>query len=170
MWCDLRNADAYAAGHIPNSVNIAIRGRLETWSGTMVPWGSRMVLVGNKEQLKEGILRLHRIGYTPEIITLEQWKKAECRLRQSTRNAFALYELMQKGDAPLIVDVRLPTEWMALKIGTVLNLPLNHPGGIVRKTGPGGAFGVVCNSAYRSSMAVGSWNERDLNRSKPQGR
>ena len=25
-----------------------------------------------------------------------------------------------------IVDVRLPSEWMAFKIGTVLNLPLNQ--------------------------------------------
>ena len=153
---DLRNADAYAAGHIPNSVNIALRGRLETWAGTMVPWGSRMVLVGSKEQLKEGILRLHRIGYTPEIITLEQWKKAGMPVTVSQPvTPSALYELMQKGSAPLIVDVRLPTEWMALKIGTVLNLPLNHLAELSGKLDPEAPLVVVCNSAYRSSMAVG---------------
>ena len=148
---DLRNADAYAAGHIPNSVNIALRGRLETWTGTMVPWGSRMVLVGSKEQLKEGLLRLHRIGYTPEIITLEQWKKAGMPVTVSQPiTPFALHEMMRKGDAPLIVDVRLPTEWMALKIGTVLNLPLNHLAELSGKLDPEAPVVVVCNSAYRS--------------------
>ena len=36
----------YAAGHIPGSVNIALRGRLETWTGIMVPWESTLVVVG----------------------------------------------------------------------------------------------------------------------------
>jgi hydroxyacylglutathione hydrolase len=153
---DLRSADAYAAGHIPNSVNIALRGRLETWVGTMVPWGSRMVLVGSNEQLREGLLRLHRIGYTPEVITLEQWKKAGMPVTVSQPiTSKALHELMLKGDAPLIVDVRLPAEWMALKIGTVLNLPLNHLAELSGKLDPKEPVVVVCNSAYRSSMAVG---------------
>ena len=63
--------------------------------------------------------------------------------------------MMLKGDAPLIVDVRLPTEWMALKIGTVLNLPLNHLAELSGKLDPEEPVVVVCNSAYRSSMAVG---------------
>ncbi|MCP4575018.1 MAG: MBL fold metallo-hydrolase [Deltaproteobacteria bacterium] len=153
---DLRSADAYAAGHIPNSVNIALRGRLETWVGIMVPWGSRMVLVGSKEQLKEGLLRLHRIGYTPEIITLAEWQKTRMPVTVSQPiTPKALHELMLKGDAPLIVDVRLPAEWMALKIGTVLNLPLNHLAELSGKLDPEMTVVVVCNSAYRSSMAVG---------------
>jgi hydroxyacylglutathione hydrolase len=153
---DLRNADAYAAGHIPNSVNIALRGRLETWVGTMVPWGTRVVLVGSKKQLKEGLLRLHRIGYAPEIITFEAWRKAGMPVTVSQPIApSALYDMMQNGEAPLIVDVRLPTEWMALKIGTVLNLPLNHLSDLSRKLDPKAPVVVVCNSAYRSSMAVG---------------
>ncbi|EFK11856.1 metallo-beta-lactamase domain protein [delta proteobacterium NaphS2] len=153
---DLRDADAYAAGHIPNSVNIALRGRLETWVGTMVPWGSKIVLVGSKEQLKEGLLRLHRIGYTPEIMSLKQWKEAKMPITVSQPiTPSALHAMMQKGDAPLIVDVRLPNEWMALKIGTVLNLPLNHLSEQSQKLDPAAPVVVVCNSAYRSSMAVG---------------
>ena len=38
---DLRDAESFAAGHIPNAVNIGLRGRLETWVGIMVPWGSK---------------------------------------------------------------------------------------------------------------------------------
>ena len=44
---------------------------------------------------------------------------------------------------------------MALKIGTVLNLPLNHLAELSGKLDPEAPVVVVCNSAYRSSMAVG---------------
>jgi rhodanese-related sulfurtransferase len=66
-----------------------------------------------------------------------------------------LYELMQKGESPVIVDVRLPNEWMALRIGTVVNLPLNHLSELATKLDPNQPVVTVCNSAYRSSMAAG---------------
>jgi len=153
---DLRDADKYAAGHIPNSVNIALRGKLEKWVGIMVPWGSKLVLVGNREELEEGLFRLNRIGYNPEIITMKTWNNAGRPVRVSNPIApKELYSMMQKGEAPLIVDVRLPSEWMGLRIGTVLNLPLSHLSEQSDKLDPEQPVVTVCNSAYRSSMAVG---------------
>jgi glyoxylase-like metal-dependent hydrolase (beta-lactamase superfamily II) len=55
---DLRDSKAFAAGHIPNSVNIALRGRFETWTGIMVPWGSNMVVSGAADELKEALSTL----------------------------------------------------------------------------------------------------------------
>jgi len=153
---DLRDADKYAAGHIPNSVNIALRGKLENWVGTMVPWGSKLVLIGDKKELGEALFRLNRIGYSPEIITMETWKNAGRPVRVSNPiSPKELYAMMQKGEAPVIVDVRLPPEWMGLRIGTVLNLPLNHLSEQSNKLDPDQPVVTVCNSAYRSSMAVG---------------
>ena len=62
---------------------------------------------------------------------------------------------MQNGEAPLIVDVRLPTEWMASRIGNVLNLPLTHLAELSSKLEPDEPVTLVCNSAYRSSMGTG---------------
>jgi len=65
-----------------------------------------------------------------------------------------LYQQMQAGTAPIIVDVRLPTEWMGLRIGNVLNIPLNKlfaDGSRLSKDMP---VLTVCNSAYRSSMGA----------------
>jgi rhodanese-related sulfurtransferase len=59
---------------------------------------------------------------------------------------------MQVGTAPIIVDVRLPSEWMALRIGNILNIPINKlfvDGKRLAKNMP---VLTVCNSAYRSSM------------------
>ncbi|MBW1782616.1 MAG: MBL fold metallo-hydrolase [Deltaproteobacteria bacterium] len=153
---DLRDADAYASGHIPNSVNIALRGRFETWVGIMVPWDANLILVGDKAELKEALFRLHRVGYTPGIISMDTWKNAGMPLKESNPiTPEELYRLMQEGKAPVIVDVRLPAEWMALRIGTVLNLPLNHLSELSSQLDPDEPVVTVCNSAYRSSMAAG---------------
>ena len=79
---DVRDAKSYAEGHIPNSVNIAARGRFETWIGTMVPWGSKLVLVGDADLLKEARYRLNRVGYKAATVTLESWKKAKLPSRR----------------------------------------------------------------------------------------
>lgn len=153
---DLREAESYASGHIPNSVNIAARGRLETWVGTMVPWSSKLILAGDMDLLKEARHRLYRVGYQGDIITLESWKTANRPVKKGNPiSPRDLYALMQKGEAPLVIDVRLPAEWMALRIGTVLNLPLSHLAELSSKLDPEQPVVVVCNSAYRSSMGAG---------------
>jgi glyoxylase-like metal-dependent hydrolase (beta-lactamase superfamily II)/rhodanese-related sulfurtransferase len=153
---DVRDATAYAGGHIPNAVNIAARGRLENWVGTMVPWDSKLVLVGDTDLLKEATHRLHRVGYKADTLTMDSWKDAHLPFKKGDPvSPKVLYDQMQKGEAPLVVDVRLPAEWMALRIGTVLNLPLNRLAELSSKLDPQQPVAVVCNSAYRSSMATG---------------
>ncbi len=153
---DVRNASAYSAGHIPNAINIAVRGRFETWTGVMIPWGEKLVLCGETQALKESLFRLHRIGYRADIIRPDNWKKANLPVNVTPAvPARELYDLMQKGQAPVIVDVRLPTEWMGMKIGTVLNLPLNQLAALSGRLDPSEPVVTVCNSAFRSSLAVG---------------
>jgi glyoxylase-like metal-dependent hydrolase (beta-lactamase superfamily II)/rhodanese-related sulfurtransferase len=153
---DVRGADEYAAGHIPNSVNIALRGRFETWTGIMVPWDAKVVLTGSVEQIQEALYRLHRVGYRPQCLAFDAWKQAGLPL---TRNEMItpreLHAQMQTPDSPIVVDVRLPSEWMALRIGTVVNLPLSELSGKAGKLDRSQRIVAVCNSAYRSSLAVG---------------
>ncbi len=153
---DVRDAKEYAKGHIQNSVNIGVRGRFENWVGTIVPWGSKLVLFGAEPELKESVFRLHRIGYKAEVLRSEAWTKAKLPLMVNEPiTPKELHELMEKGEAPLIVDVRLPAEWMALKIGTVLNLPLTSLAERSVLLDPQAPIVTVCNSAYRSSLAAG---------------
>jgi len=154
---DLRSPRQYAASHLPNSVNIGLRGRLETWVGIMVPWGVTPVLVGSKAELQEAVQRLPRIGYSARVITWEAWEKSGLPVAQSELIPPAeLFARMQTPDSPVIVDVRLPNEWMGLRIGTVVNLPLNRLAELAAgKLDPTQPTVTVCNSAYRSSLAVG---------------
>jgi len=155
---DLRDAKSFAAGHIPNSVNIALRGRLETWVGIMVPWGSRTVLCGSVEEMKEAVYRLHRVGYDiAGAVTIDAWVAAKQPvLSNEPIQPQVLYQRMKDGTAPVIVDVRLPSEWMGLRIGNVVNLPLNMLSELApTKLDPQEPVVTVCNSAYRSSMGIG---------------
>jgi len=153
---DIRDSKTFAAGHIPNSVNIGLRGRFETWTGIMVPWGSNMVVCGTADQLNEAAHRLHRIGYTAKVLDFEQWTKAGMQLLTNKLvSPQELYARMQANASPMIVDVRLPNEWMGLRIGTVLNLPLNKLSDLSAKLDVSQPVVAVCNSAYRSSMAIG---------------
>lgn len=153
---DLRDAAQYAAGHIPNAVNIGVRGRLETWVGIMVPWGAPLVLCGSEEEIAEAGRRLHRVGYQASGINLDHWMKANLPVVKSGMIAPAdLHAQMQRGQGPVVVDVRLPAEWMGIRIGMVVNLPLNQLAELASKLDPSERVVTVCNSAYRSNMAVG---------------
>ena len=153
---DVRAAKEYADGHIPNSVNIAVRGRFETWTGIIVPWDAALILTGSEQELQEAVSRLHRVGYTARCIVFEKWQAAGLPVaRSSMIEPKDLYALMQKGEAPVLVDVRLPSEWMGVRIGAVVNFPLNQLDVLSQKLDPTQPVIAVCNSAYRSSMAVG---------------
>lgn len=157
---DIRDAGVYAAEHILNSVNIGLRGRLETWVGIMVPWNTqasgKLVLVGSKQELQEALLRLHRIGYSASVLTMETWKAGNLPTKKVEFIKPAdLYARQMAGTAPIVVDVRLPNEWMGLRIGDVVNLPLNRLQELSAKLDTTQPVVTVCNSAYRSTMAIG---------------
>ncbi|MBC8441650.1 MAG: MBL fold metallo-hydrolase [Deltaproteobacteria bacterium] len=153
---DLRDAELYAKGHIQNAVNIALRGRLETWVGMMVPWGAPLVVTGNQEEIDEAAYRLNRVGYSTRALLFESWVAASLPVKSVDLMApQTLYEAMKAGNAPVIVDVRLPTEWMGLRIGQVINMPLNQLAHLSSKLDPAESVVAVCNSAYRSSLALG---------------
>jgi len=157
---DTRDARHFADGHVPGALNIGIRGRFETWVGIMVPWGSRIVLVGTEDETKEAVFRLHRIGYDAVDGYLQggtdAWKQAGLPMQTVTLvKPRDLYDELQAGTAPIIVDVRLPAEWMGVRIGNVLNIPMNVLETGAKRLNPQLPVLTVCNSAYRSSMGAG---------------
>jgi len=154
---DLREAEAYSLQHIPRSVNIALRGRLETWTGIIVPFNSRLILTGSADEIYEGARRLKRVGYNADYMIFEDYLAAGGRTESAEMvSADDLYRQMRAGTAPVIVDVRKPSEWLGMKIGEVLNIPLDTlEANAARRLSRQEAVVAVCNSAFRSSLAVG---------------
>lgn len=156
---DVRDAALFAKAHLQGAISIGIRGRFETWTGIMIPWGQPFVLVGAPDEVREAAFRLKRIGYdTPAgAVTSEavQWKQAQLPVGSlQLVAARELHRQKQEGTAPIIVDVRLPAEWMALRIGEVLNIPVNKLFLDSKRLSKEMPVLTVCNSAYRSSLGA----------------
>jgi rhodanese-related sulfurtransferase/glyoxylase-like metal-dependent hydrolase (beta-lactamase superfamily II) len=156
---DLRDQKDFASGHVPGAINIHVRGRFETWAGIIIPWGAPFIIVGPEEDVAEAAFRLNRIGYDNPAGYLKDdadaWRKAG--LSTHTLKLVSpqqLYRQMQEGKGPIVVDVRQPHEWMARRIGDVLNMPLDRLSQEARRLEPNMPLLMVCNSAYRSSLAA----------------
>ncbi len=154
---DLRDGAAYAAGHLFQAVNIALDGRFENWVGIIASPEARLVLVGDTAaELREGVRRLHRIGYTACGILCGEIARTQIPLRQSgLLSPSELYAAMNRDDAPMIVDVRNPAEFAQFRLGTAVNLPLLHLADSCSRLAPREPVVTVCHSAYRSSLAIG---------------
>ncbi len=158
---DVRDQQTYAKGHISGSINIALRGRLDTWMGIVVPVDAPLVLVSDSEDgVREGAFRLRRIGYDTLAGYLsggiESWQKGGGEVRASKLvTPRELHDAMENGTEPLVIDVRSAEEYGDLRLGEIGNIPVTESDRFRRMLDMSQPVLMVCNSAYRSSMAVG---------------
>ena len=158
---DVRPGDEFAAGHVPDSISIALSGQFASWAGGILGIHSKPVLIGDSEaQIEEARLRLARVGI--EDLRgylaggLVAWRKAG--LPVSKTEQILPQELNQKlleGSlrARDILDVRREGEWQAGHIEQVQCRALDtFPQGLpVIDTA--GLIAVHCKSGYRSMIA-----------------
>lgn len=157
---DVRNQGHYSEAHIRGAINVALRGRLDTWTGIVVPFDAPLLLVGSEAEVREGVFRLRRIGFDHIAGWLGDdvaaWRQAGLPVVASSLIAPKdLFARMQKGEEPIVVDVRTADEYEDARIGEIGNIPVTESarfGKVLAKDQP---VVMLCNSAYRSSMAVG---------------
>jgi hypothetical protein len=64
LLLDTRDAQTFAKGFVPNSINIGIDGNFALWVGTMIPdIKQEILLITDKGREEEVIIRLARVGY-----------------------------------------------------------------------------------------------------------
>ncbi|MBL0342275.1 MAG: MBL fold metallo-hydrolase, partial [Bacteroidetes bacterium] len=78
---DIRDAQEFAKGFVPNSINIGIDGNFAVWAGTLIPdIKQEILLVADAGKELEAITRLARVGYDYTIGYLDggfaAWKKS----------------------------------------------------------------------------------------------
>ncbi len=157
---DLRDARAYASLHLEGSINVAVRGRLDTWTGSVIPFDAQLVLVGSQDEVREAAFRFKRIGFDSVLgylaSDLEVARNAGLLVRTTELVPPAvLAAQIAAGTEPIVVDVRTAEEHAELAIGQYAHIDLTHWnkfGEVLDRDAP---VLFVCNSAYRSSMAVG---------------
>jgi hydroxyacylglutathione hydrolase len=110
---DVRHGKQFGAGHIPNSYGIRVDAPLTTWAGWLIPFGSRIVLVGeDTDQIVAATRQLIRIGYDELVGRLEGGIEAWGReYPVETIPGMNAKELRERLSEVMLIDVRQKSEW-----------------------------------------------------------
>jgi hydroxyacylglutathione hydrolase len=161
---DLRDRRAFAAGHVPGSLNFPLGGAFATYLGWLLPEGARLTLLAETPcQVAAAQRELSRIGVDriagAAIGTLADWLGAEDPARCPVSD-FRGLAAARRGGVPTILDVRRPLEWAASHIDGAVHIPLHELPGRLRELQPqvpGRAtvpLWVHCQSGYRAAIAA----------------
>ncbi|HUG33582.1 MAG TPA: rhodanese-like domain-containing protein [Anaerolineales bacterium] len=110
---DVRHQKAFGAGHVPNSFGIRVDAPLVVWAGWVIPFGSRIVLLGESAGDREEATRqLIRIGYDNIEGYLEGGIDAWARdYPVETVRSLSSKELREQLNEVMLIDVRRLSEW-----------------------------------------------------------
>jgi hydroxyacylglutathione hydrolase len=156
---DTRSADDFAAGFVPNSINIGIDGNFAQWVGEMIPdVKQQILLVCDKGREEEVITRLARVGYDFSIGYLdggfESWKNAGKEVDTFDRiTAEQMADKMKDGSYK-IFDVRKASEFDSEHVVGAENVPLNEINDHLSAFPSEEPFAIHCAGGYRSMIAA----------------
>ncbi|MEX0812518.1 MAG: MBL fold metallo-hydrolase [Chitinophagales bacterium] len=161
---DTRNAEDFAKGHIPNSVNIGIDGNFAMWVGEMIlDLKQEILLVTDKGREEESMIRLSRVGYDNTIGYLdggfESWKKAGREVNTINRISAEEFAKKYKEDA-LVFDVRKKSEYDSEHVINAKNVPLNQISEHLAEFPKDKEFVLHCAGGYRSMIAASILKQR----------
>ncbi|OII66804.1 rhodanese-like domain-containing protein [Streptomyces sp. CC77] len=148
---DVRPAADYAAGHIPGSLSIPLRGQFATWLGWLLPDTAPLVFAAaDGQDLSEIVWQAYKIGYERLAGRLAggttAWTAAGHRL------ATTAFVTADRTDNRPYVDVRQKSEFAAGHVPGAVNIEL---GALMRiaADAPEGAV-VACGHGERAMTAA----------------
>ena len=159
---DTRNADKFAAGHVPGTLNIPLGKSFLNWAGALVPDDHELYLIVESEsdETKEMVLNdLCKIGMTNVAgyfgsDVLHDWKKHRGEIEKVSQiEVRALGEIHGKNDLQ-IVDVRSPEEWSHGHLPGARHIPLASLPDRIDEIDPSKPVVVHCRGGGRSSIAT----------------
>ncbi len=162
---DTRNVQTFAAGFVPNSINIAIDGSFAPWVGAMIPDIKQEILLVTEEGREEEVItRLARVGYDFTIGYLKggiaAWKAAGKELDQiESISVEETLKRAQSGEGE-IIDVRKNSEYLSEHIVDVENAPLDFINESMLKINKDKTYFVHCASGYRSMIFISTLRAR----------
>jgi rhodanese-related sulfurtransferase len=149
---DVRAETEYGAAHIPNAINIGLRGKFATWAGTFITVGTPVAIAADtQDQVDEAFMRLARVGIeTVKGYILMADHTGETRSIDQVQ----VSEASRRSDNVQFVDVRQPGEYGGGHAPDTCNLPLNTLSRDLDQLDPDIPTVVICQTGYRSSLAT----------------
>lgn len=156
---DTRPVNEFAAGHLAGALHVSLDGRFAEQVGSVVPFGSEVVLVGDAQAAAEARRRLARIGFDRVVGTLTDVSKVlsdhpERARRLSRLTVTELGERQQSlGERLQFVDVRNPGEVEDAPVPGAHNIPLARLSGELGQLRVDEPVVLVCAGGARSAIA-----------------
>ncbi|HEX9160270.1 MAG TPA: rhodanese-like domain-containing protein [Thermoanaerobaculia bacterium] len=152
---DVRDSDAFGAGHIGGAINIGLAGQYASWCGTLLNATDDVVVVADgAEASREAVIRLARVGMENVIGYLDggvlAWSNAgyaTAQLPQITARALSESRLP-------VIDVRRKAEYATGHVPGARNIPLNELAQREDEIRTDEPLAVICAGGYRSSIAA----------------
>ena len=156
---DTRDAEVFAKGFIPNSINIGIDGNFAPWAGALIPDVKQEILIVAEEGREEEIVtRLARVGYDYTLGYLkggiDAWKAAGMEVDTVERvSAEELALRAQEGNIN-ILDVRKKSEYDSEHVINAENGPLDFINDSMLMVDKQKTYHVHCGGGYRSMIFI----------------
>jgi hydroxyacylglutathione hydrolase len=154
---DLRQRVAFAGDHLRGTVGIELGDSFTTYLGWLLPWGSRLTVIGPTEaDVVAAQRQLSRIGvdhlggaHGP----LDDVAPGHARAEYPVADFAALARRRTAQPDTVVVDVRRASEWREGHVEGSHNLPLHQLLDHLHHV-PAGELWVHCQSGLRSSIAA----------------
>lgn len=157
---DVRSAQDFANGFIPNAINIGLDGQFAPWVGALIPdLKQPIALVTPEGHENETVLRLARVGYDRCVGYLEggfeAWKQAGKEVDTITSiSAEEFARLWSEKKEIAVLDVRRPAEFEGEHIVGAENAPLDNLNDYMAAIPQHKPVYMHCAGGYRSMIAL----------------
>ena len=160
---DIRHQKAFGAGHIPNSFGIRVDAPLVVWAGWVIPFGSRIVLLGEASDLPDATRQLIRIGYDDIAGYLDGGIEAWAReYPVETVQTWSAKDLRERLNEATLIDVRRRSEWESGHIAGAIHFEGGRMAWEELKFPMDKPLAIQCASGNRSMVAISVLKRRGI--------
>ena len=152
---DVRSPIEFEKGFIYNSINIGKSGMFAPWVGTIISPDHKIILICNKDEEKEVVSRLGRIGYENVIgfsTEISLWIHSNKKMN-SIHSIYA-NDIHQYKKNSVFLDVRKESELFVGSVTNSINIPLDTLFCNLNKLNRSDEIIIYCAGGYRSVIAA----------------
>lgn len=155
---DVRDKDAFAAGHIPRSIFIGLDGSFAPWVGALVADTQQPILLLAPEgKEEEAVIRLSRVGFDNTLGYLKggfkAWTEASKEYDTLSRISAEDLKALLASEEARVFDVRKESEFLSEHLVTAENTPLDYLNDHLSQFSDSTTNYIHCASGYRSAIA-----------------
>ncbi|NIJ55774.1 MBL fold metallo-hydrolase [Dyadobacter arcticus] len=167
LLLDTRDASDFAAGYIPNSINIGMDGSFAPWVGALIPdLKQNLLIITEPGKEEEVVTRLARVGYDHTIGYLnggfESWVESGKGVdKVESVSATEFSDLYNSGNLE-VIDVRKSDEFSSGHIEGAKNLPLDYINDLMTEFPKNKTLYIHCAGGYRSMIAASILKSRGI--------